>query len=193
MSWAHVPTASTMFEGFVAERSGMGIAFVPFTFPTVMFGTLASDMGYDFSWSAIDDIWNAYSEGRATGKISKPGQTSEAIDYINQATWERKDHIKEWFSTAKEAATKTDWGQVLYASYFTDFGAQGTLDMVVQGAGNIVKSVTSVAADTTKKLANSFVEGLGLPKWIFWGIVILIVGLVVYFTVKFRYPKVSLS
>ena len=190
LSRARARMGAPMYEGLTVTRPGLGLPFVPFTFPTVLFARLADDMGFEFSWPEVDEFYSAYVKGRSTGEISKPGNTSQAVDYIASQTWARKEKVREWMKVA-EAGVFTWWGNT--GTYLADFGAKTVSEKVGDGIKDAVKTVVGAASDVGKKIVAGAAEGLGVPKWIFVGVVGVSLVLVVYLGFKFRYPKVSFS
>lgn len=168
---------------------GLGLPFVPFTFPTVMFGRLAAEMGYpSLTWGVIDRIWSVYRRGRESGEIRDPGYFTsagafnrEAIDYLVAEGIER-DAVQKWLVVADEAASRW-WGQ---GTFFDDFGGAGgvlgAVEGVAQGAVDVVKSVGGA-------IVGGVARSFGIPRWIVVTVVVLVVALVGFVVVRAYFPR----
>ena len=154
--------------------TGMEIPFVPFTFDTVNFCSLAKDKGREITWAAADELWDAYKAGRASGGIALPGNTPQAAQYMKDHTWQRLDTCQAWLDTADDAA-KAWWG---FGGFFADFGRPGPVAVVTEKAGEIVKAAGKAVSKIGNNLATGIAEGIGLPKWII-GTVALAIGLLI--------------
>lgn len=159
---------------------GMGIPFVPFTFPTVSFCRLAKEMGYTIGWGECDDIWALYRDGRKSGEIpvSPEGwtSTSEAREYLVR---KGVDELlaRKWLAVADEAAERW-WGQ---GDYFVGFGGEpglfGAVSGLFQGAGELVGGTVG---KLTSGIVSGVAAGLKLPKWLIWAVFFLLLALILW-------------
>lgn len=169
--------------GLPVPEYGMGLPFVPFTFPTILFSRLAESLGYpSITWRVADDVWAIYRDGRDAGEIEiVDGHVdgSAARDYLVARGVDR-DIAARWLSTADEAARQW-WGK---GSYFRDFGAEGgifgAVGGVVEGAATIVsRGVRSIVSGIGRGIG----KGIGMPWWLILGFV-LVLGMIAVFLVK---------
>lgn len=170
----------------VIAHGGLDLPFVPFTFPTASFCSLADEMGFDISYTQCQNLLDAYEEGRANGRIPKPGNTRTAADYMASVTWYSVTLAENWLKTADAAVTRW-WGD---GYIFPDFGGQstfgGVVDDVKNAVGGVTDAVGDVAGSAINKLTDGISKGLGLPKfvWIGGGLALLILAAMVYLKSK---------
>jgi hypothetical protein len=166
----------------VLYSDGLGLPFVPFTFPTVLFSRLAGQYGYtNLTWGEVDKIWGLYSAGRASGDLSRGGFNDAAVVYlVSQGVTEY--NAASWLGMA-EVAAESWWGQ---GSYFSDFGGSpgvvGAASGLVQGAVDAVRAVGD-------GIVSGIARGLGVPRWIMWGIFGLGALLLGWFLIRVYLPR----
>lgn len=139
----------------------MALPFVPFTFPTVTFTHAAEKLGFAdvASWSWADKGWSAYSNGRATKKISdsNKGFSQAAKEYLisqgmtDNAAW-------SWLATADSFSDS--W--LAWGSYFEDFGAPSLIGGITEAIGGAAGDVVAgLAKGVSGSLLNPWVLGVG--------------------------------
>jgi hypothetical protein len=174
-----------MYGAPYVPAGSLGLPFVPFTFPTVLFCNMAERLGYTMSWSDADRVWKIFSEGMDDGALSVDDrgvvQSNKFVDYVMSRGVDRDLAVK-WLGAAQEAAVEW-WGQ---GSYFRHFGGSsgvlGAAGGVVQGAAEAVKA----AGDA---VVGGIARAVGVPRWLLTVLVGLAVVAVVAVIVRAYFPR----
>lgn len=160
------------------RADAMGIAFVPFTFPTYLFCKVAEEFPYNISWGKADAIWNAYHRGVKTGAIKSPGKTNDARSYLMSQGFSSYD-AGAWLATAEVCAERW-WGQ---GTWFEDFGASPGFFGAVEG---VVSGLAEAIGGTLNTIGRGILGGFGLPKWLFPLLLLALLVFGLYFFNKKR-------
>lgn len=138
----------------------MGMAYVPFTFPTVGVAGLMAKSNTVTTYAEVDMLWNAYYNAQMTGKfkpfnLSGGGQAAyqSLIDDMQGQTSSSPDTIAAWLvALAVHAETHPEDAYYLNPKASVDSSAQGNVDWThpLDALKSVTKSVGEAAANLTK-------------------------------------------
>lgn len=139
----------------------MGMAYVPFTFPTVGVAELMSKGdGISTTYAEVDMLWNAYYNAQMTGNykpfnLNGGGQAAyqSLVDEMQRQTGSSPDNIAAWLvGLAVHAQTHPEDSYYLNPKASVDSSAQGNVDWThpLDALKSVTKSVGEAAANLAK-------------------------------------------
>jgi len=141
----------------LSKGGRLGFPGVPFTFPSIGFSSAAKKLGYDIGWFEGGEIYGLYRDGVLSGAIKKPGNTMDAIKYLESQGIE-KFQAAGWLDTASRGIEAGSWNTtMLYPTggFVSDLmKALGEeIGSVVKGGGEGLLDSAGIALGKLKKPA----------------------------------------